>query len=543
MIPDLAQSLGGYDLRHLEIIAELWGIELAAPDFEQGLSELVPQLLTPALLAETFEILPEASRRALSELQKSRGQMGWALFTRRYGEVRQMGRGRRERELPYRASPSPAETLWYRGLVGRAFFDTPAGPEEFAYIPRDLQPVLAALARPEIGKGGPHGRIAHQDQHSKVSLADDRILDHACTLLAGLKLGLDESHITVHLPLPFRPMCDFLAAAGLVDGTNLPMPEETGNFLKLDRGEGLATLNRAWRASQEYRELRHMPDLLLEGEWAYDPRRGREAVLSFISRLPQDTWWALDAFIDAIRQEDPDFQRPAGDYDSWFIRHSQRGNYLRGFEHWDDVDGAYIRYLLTGPLHWLGVLDLGSAVEAGTPESFRLSRWSADLLAGRAPAGLLEEKDLVAIRSDGRVTVPRLAPRTIRYQVARFCAWEEFKGGKFLYRMTGGSLEKAREQGLRAAPILALLAKSAGAVPPNIARALDHWERGGAGGHLEQVAVLRLASPEILTALRKSRASRFLGDPLSPTAVIVRRGAEKKVLEALVELGYFGLEG
>jgi hypothetical protein len=116
------------------------------------------------------------------------------------------------------------------------------------------------------------------------------------------------------------------------------------------------------------------------------------------------------------------------------------------------------------------------------------------------------------------------------------------KAGTYVYRLTGGSLEDARKQGMRVAPILSLLSKAAGSVPPNITRALDFWERSGPAGQLEEVTVLRLASPEILDALRRSRASRFLGDPLSPTAVVVKRGAEKKVMEALVELGYFGLE-
>jgi len=52
--------------------------------------------------------------------------------------------------------------------------------------------------------------------------------------------------------------------------------------------------------------------------------------------------------------------------------------------------------------------------------------------------------------------------------------------------------------------------------------------------------VLRLSSPKLLTELRKSRAARFLGDPLGPTAVIVQPGAWKKVLAILAELGYLG---
>jgi hypothetical protein len=43
-----------------------------------------------------------------------------------------------------------------------------------------------------------------------------------------------------------------------------------------------------------------------------------------------------------------------------------------------------------------------------------------------------------------------------------------------------------------------------------------------------------------LQRLRESKAARFLGDPLGPTAVIVRPGAQGKVLAALAEMGYLG---
>lgn len=544
MIPDLAQSLSGHDLGFLQIIAELWGVELQAAEFKPALEELIPSLLDPDLLGETLEILPHTSRVALADLQENGGLLAWPTFARRYGEVRQMGRGRRERELPYRSPDSTAEVLFYRALVGRAFFDTPDGPQEFAYIPSDTDSLLADLVLPAVGPQGPAapGRRARPEDRSDIFPATDELVDHACTLLAGLRLGLDGGWLGRHLPLPVEPLQELLAAAGLLDELGQPLPEQTGNFLKMKRAESLAVLFQAWRRSQDYRELAHVPHLLLEGEWEYDPRRGREAILSFVGRTPADTWWNLDSFIDSIHQENPDFQRPAGDYDSWYIRHQDAGHYLRGFEHWEEVDGAYLRYMLTGPLHWFGLLDLAVGEATNFYTAFRLSPMAPSLLADQPPADLSAEAGTVTVRSNGTVAVSHLAPRVIRYQVARFCQWDSLKGGTYHYRLTGRSLERAREQGFRAGPILGLLTKAAETIPPNIARALDYWDRQGAAGQVEQATILRLVNPEVLNELRKSRASRFLGDPLSPTTVIVKPGAETKVLELLTELGYFGLE-
>ena len=49
--------------------------------------------------------------------------------------------------------------------------------------------------------------------------------------------------------------------------------------------------------------------------------------------------------------------------------------------------------------------------------------------------------------------------------------------------------------------------------------------------------VLRVSRPEILEQLRKSKAARYLGEPLGPTSVILKGGAAQKVAEAMTELG------
>ncbi len=48
---------------------------------------------------------------------------------------------------------------------------------------------------------------------------------------------------------------------------------------------------------------------------------------------------------------------------------------------------------------------------------------------------------------------------------------------------------------------------------------------------------MRLSKPEILEEMRKSKAAKYLGEALSPTAVTIKSGAIQKVMEALAELG------
>jgi hypothetical protein len=285
--------------------------------------------------------------------------------------------------------------------------------------------------------------------------------------------------------------------------------------------------------------------LKAEGKWQNDPLLARRELLSFLEPVQSGVWWSLPALISSIRQSAPDFQRSAGEYDSWFIRQiteTGEGEFLRGFENWDLVDGELIRFTLCGPMHWLGLVDLAWAkgVETGRPAAFRFTRFSQILLEGKAPDGFPKEDKTVSAGSDARVRIPRLAPRAARYQLARFCSWESESEEYYHYRITPASLARARMQGLNVQQLSTLLRRHVPALPPGLVKALERWEQRGVEARFERVVVLRLSSPDMMQALRKTRAARFLGDPLGPTTIIVKPGAWEKVLTALAEMGILG---
>jgi len=199
-----------------------------------------------------------------------------------------------------------------------------------------------------------------------------------------------------------------------------------------------------------------------------------------------------------------------------------------------------IRYLISGPLHWLGIMDLGASESETLVTAFRFSRWADDLFKGTPPPNMPEERSRIHIRSDGRVSVPFLTPRAVRYQLARFCRWEDETQHEYRYRLIPSSLTKARESGLQVSHLLSLLNRFSDAIPPNITTALDRWDKLGTEVRIQDVTILRLGSPQILQSLRNSRAARFLGDPLGPTTILVKQGAGEKVLAILTEMGYFG---
>lgn len=605
-MPSLTQTLPPTDIGFLRIVASLWGLELTASTPAEAAPELAEAMLDAELMEEVITTLPETATLALQNLFGAGGRMVWVQFARRYGDIREMGPGKRDREQPHARPNSAAETLFYRALIGKAFFDTPGGSQEFAYIPDDLlqalefigfegviepepqpqpkteaepaprpaskavkapapaaptiaEPEYADLGEPEYtdiedpaaegeyesvtlptvsakippvvarptappaaATPGTLGRAATPTEKAHILPATDRVLDDATTLLAALRLGIDPPALTAPTPV----LTALLAASRLVSGTNL-QPEAVKNFLEAPRDQALSALVEAWQASEGFNELRQLPGLAFEGGWENQPLVTREFLLNLLEPIPEGVWWSLAAFVRDIKQKYPDFQRPAGDYDTWFIKRKADGVYLRGFNHWEDVDGALVRYFIQ-LLYWLGQVDLATAEEGGSPTSFRLSSFAQN-----------DEKGKIVVASNGRITVERLAPRTARYQIARFTDWEtSTHPDEYRYRVTTRSLKRAAEQGLKVSQLLGLLAKhSGGQVPPVFVKALQRWETNGTEARVETLTVLKVSKPEVLNELRASKAARFLGEIIGPTTVVLQSGAEAKVMGILAELG------
>lgn len=541
-MPDLLHSFLKQDLGHLRIVAEFWGLELDSNTAEDAREELSAALLDMELAAELIDSLSPQADSAIHALVDEGGRIPWVTFARKYGDIREMGAGKRDRERPHLKPASTAETLFYRGLLARAFFETEKGSQEFAYIPDDLLELLNNLffeegqeapvenhvkpsSLPEVVETSTEtlGRPASPGERGREMLANDSVLDDATTYLAALRMGRTDYQSDVRLEA-------LLITANLIKN-NIPQAEAVKSFLECPRSEALKMLQDAWMESTSFNELRLMPSIICEGEWTNNPQETRDFLLNLLDAIPEGKWWSLGAFVRDIKQKYADFQRPAGDYDSWFIKRASDGVYLRGFSYWDQVDGALIKFFITNVLFMLGQVDLSIAEGASEPTAFRVVTFE----------GEKEERGKIAVSSNGKISIPRAAPRVVRYQVSRFCEWDEDKNGDYRYHITTNSLAKAKEQGLKAEHLIALLSKHTDAgIPPSLVKALKRWEVNGTEARVQTQVILKVGKPEILEEMRKSKAARYLGEALSPTTVIVKSGAIQKVMEALTELGILG---
>jgi len=329
---DLRQSLIKSEFSHLKVVAEKWELSFDAPDARQGLDLLVGALFTSKKLANLKNILSAEEIEALVWLDDRNGRESWDHFTRRFGEIREVGAGRLDRERPDLAPIAPVEGLWYRALIARGFFESESGLLEFAYIPDDIRELALPKLNPdrkEITNETFLCRVAVPKETEERQLASIAVLDHVCTILAGLRMGQDPEE---HLPDVTDPERSFyhmlLVLADLLDGNLSTLPENLRHYYELTESEALLKLWKAWLLSETHHDLTMVDGILVEGVPELDPIPVRERLIAPLKDLDPQVWWSMESFISQIKERYPDFLRSAGEYEAMFIKDTESDAFL-----------------------------------------------------------------------------------------------------------------------------------------------------------------------------------------------------------------------
>ncbi|MBN1565501.1 MAG: helicase-associated domain-containing protein [Anaerolineae bacterium] len=550
-------TLLDHDPGMLAIIARRWDVDLSMNDKREKAEALAQAMLEPDRAAHEWSRLSDRERGALQTLLTTADhKMSEAQFSRVFGEIRQMGPGRRDREKPHLNPVSSAETLYYRGLIALAYDQGKTGVQAFVYVPSDLAAILPVhetgfdLSEEPVSDNAPV--IDDAFEPDDMQLANTTLVDDLTTLLAYLRLhnlssersqlfeavqtGLAEHWLTPRPPAAIALLIDLVSGLGAATDDNGQfklVPNPARQWLELTRPRQARALAETWRDSTLFNDLWHTPGLRMEDTgWRNDPLLARQTVLTFLELVPAQQWWPVNDLIEQVYTEEPDFQRPGGDYDSWYIRDATSGEYVRGFASWEIVDGAVLRFILAGPMHWLGLVDLG---HTGENTVCRLTIYGRALAGETEWPDLQEDRPNVTIENDGTIRAPRTLSRYERFQLARITEWGA-AGDPYVYRVTTAGLQQAAEQEIGADAIRAFLRRVSGdGVPQSIQQIIERWGSvGGAEAWLTRAVILRTDTPEALqTILDTPELRRYLGARLGPAAVIVRAGQENDLASAL----------
>jgi hypothetical protein len=322
-----------------------------------------------------------------------------------------------------------------------------------------------------------------------------------------------------------------------------PDRDPTRAWLQAHYQEQLWRLQNTWRADPTWNDLWHTPGLVPKPTgWENSPLLARSKILGYLARIEAsgEDWLSLNDFTATIKRVEPDFQRPGGDYSSWYIYDTQ-GRSLMGFEHWDEVEGALIRYLLTGILPLLGILELGAAAASSEPNCFRLTPAGRNFLQNQAPSPPAAKKPLL-LRMDANfyAHLPARASLYDRFQLARFAQLEQREPERTVYHITQTSINHALKNGVTAEQITAFLARATdNQTPLKLVETILTWGTRRNTVRLEQATLLRLSQPGLLAELRQHPAlERLLGEMINPTTVLIPGDKVAEVRRLLIELGY-----
>jgi len=533
----LYECLEDYDTTLLRAIAERLGVELATSRQPGMVEEIVVRLLDGDFVGEVLTWLTDEERQALDALIANGGRMRGLRLAQRFGKIRRFGPGSMAREAPWRAPVSPAEGLWYRGLMARGF-DREAGTVvEFFFIPSDLVPLLPP-PRPDRKPFV----VPLADEPARVALSDPALIDDLCMLLAlvqnhtvRVKAGqLSPDHVQ-HLQGQFLgkdgPHLEFLyhlaQAAGLLwmEGRTLRLDRDRArDWLRQSRPEQIWVLQETWSKDASWNDLWHVPGIRCEDTgWRNDPLIARETVLGLLSRCRTEAWLSIAGFADAVHERVPDYARPNGDFESWYIRDVRSGEYLTGFEHWHRIEGALLVYLLSGPLHWLGMISLGYREGWRKPSAFRLTPWGAEFL-GLSHTSLEELPPQPArIAPGGLVTLVRETSLHDRFQLARIADWRA-SGSEYRYAITPASIGRALSEGIKVDVVKRFLRRiSDDNVPAAAVARIRSWTERYGHVRLRKATILETRTPQLMSELRAhGRIQGYLRQALSPTIAVVR---------------------
>jgi hypothetical protein len=554
----LNRFLIDYDLPMLRALAENRGVPLTAHRQAEAADELASFLLDPLSVRTALSRLTPESRQALDTLLAASGRMRAPQFWRRFGQVRPMGPGRLERETPWRDPISSAEELWYAGFIFRAFSQDDAGPGEFVFVPVDLRPVLPQpqvepqplFVTPVPPPGGDvqnpavfvydiFAYLVYVQNHDVRPYADGRLGQRD---LAALRSRLvDASGRRLALLRHLAAKLGFVTRQGEVLRLEA---DPVKRWLTSTRAQQLRAPQEAWRNDPDWNDLCHVPSLECDQEtpWRNDPVATRQALLALLARCPLEAWWSVPSFIAAIKELHPDFQRPDGDYASWYIRDAASGEYLSGFESWERVEGALLANLLTGPLLWLGIV---AAVPTDAGTVCRLTEAGARFLGLVQGEPEDQASPPLVVHPDFSIEVPPPTNLYTRFQLERFAQAQSSQGATSdvepsRYQLTVSSLGRATARGIRIEQVLAFLQQAGERpVPANVVGQLRLWAGRFGQVQLEEIALLRVKSERVLkdlTVLPETRS--LIGKILSPTTALVRKQDLPRLRKELRALGY-----
>lgn len=571
--PDLRTCLEAASWRRLLAIMASHGLPASTRWHKTDLVDvLAAHLANPATLRPLLLDLSPAAQAALRALLPANGGLPVQSFSAAFGAIRPHQSWRRSAEAPASRQPwrdpaSPAELLWYLGLLHLHPPKPAPGASQLVVLPADLLTILSELllapqAQQPLRLLLRPGRPADLAWHVALLLASleaepirplaggwlpPRVLIGLAeragfSLAALLTQPADEATAalpqptTNYLPLavqesepvtgarserrlPYLAMLHYLAlAAGLIVGQQrFVLTVQGWRWLAAAPAERWRSLWQAWLAAP--------PALttIFRFPWATVTPQGLTLVLAELSRLPLDAFTPLAQLVEQAHLRD------------------SRNLLFQPYDQPRDVVAA----LVAGPLHWFGVVDLAESKDQPLVRLTLPGAWLLQLPDCGPPsfappqpcAARPADPDLVLVPPDvSPLHLARLAP------LGDWLPAQPPAGVQAL-RLTAERIGLAVAGGLTLPQLYHILEEALGRpAGRRLRQRLRAWALAGQQVRIRRLTVLETADSALMGRLRSRKlVRRHLGEAISPTRSTVDPAGLPAVLQTLRNLELYAV--
>jgi len=338
-------------------------------------------------------------------------------------------------------------------------------------------------------------------------------------------------------PLRLEFLLHVAARAQLIKTTGQrlrPDPKNSTDWLRAPGLDQLRVLFEAWRTDPTWNDVQRSNRLHIEKVVSLrsDGQAARQTLLTVLRAAVPGAWHTFESLFARVKAQSPDFLRT--DFDTDYIREAATGEYLRGFANWDRVEGALLQSVLTGPLLWLGLIEIDPDATM-----FSLTPRGAKLLGLAQEAVEVTESDRVfAVRADATIHISS-ARRYDRFQLARIADLIAVVNEEYRYRLTPPSLTRANSQKISTEKVLDFLAQAADHdLPPTLTKAIQRWASKGTEVKVQRAVIVQVKDAAILKRLQESPKTRGITiEVLGPTAARINEKDWPKLVSILAEAG------
>ena len=278
------------------------------------------------------------------------------------------------------------------------------------------------------------------------------------------------------------------------------------------------------------------------------------AVRALVARIvaylpPEAEWYSVEFLLILCRKLAPDLLGNPNLYGGprwWFSRPGSSHRFdLMQPEDWRRVWAALVRTILTGPMSWLGLIEVGT--RHGEPLAFRVHPAAA--LLGERPAPLERPDDapplLLEIDPSTHTPLVTVPPNTldsgIHSTLAAIGAMAGASPQGLRYRLTAQGVQRAFDGGASGPQLIALLGERAGGTMPEAVQAILErwWESYGAIRLYDEVTLVELGDDLLLRELLAASSLReAVLHTFSPRLVAIDSARVDELVEELTRLGY-----